>query len=240
MKGIYKITNLINNHLYIGKTNNSERRWKDHQRLAFTKGHKEYNKTLYKAMRKYGLDNFTFEIIEEIEDNYDEISSIREKYWIDFYNAYHNGYNENLGGDGGSLKGHCRGSQNGRAKLTEEDVIKIRTIFKEGSSKKDCYELFKDKITESGFARVWLGKTWTHIMPEVYTKENIERNAKLGKGQSGIQHRLCDNETILQIRQRKINGETFGQVYKDYTNINKNTFQDIWLNKTYKELIINE
>ena len=34
MQGIYKITNLINNKIYIGKTNDSNRRWKDHQRLA--------------------------------------------------------------------------------------------------------------------------------------------------------------------------------------------------------------
>ena len=53
MQGIYKITNLINNKIYIGKTNDSNRRWKDHQRLAFTINNKEYGKTLYKAMRKY-------------------------------------------------------------------------------------------------------------------------------------------------------------------------------------------
>lgn len=45
--GIYKITNTITKEIYIGKTNNFIRRWKDHQRLAITPNHKEYNKILY-------------------------------------------------------------------------------------------------------------------------------------------------------------------------------------------------
>lgn len=157
MQGIYKITNLINNKIYIGKTNNSERRWRDHQRLAMTEGHKEYNKVLYQAIRKYGIENFSFEMIEELKDY--SISGEREKYWISFYNSYNNGYNESKGGDGGSKKGHCQGASNGRALLTEEDVIKIRTLYKNGISRAECYSLFKDKITEGGFGRVWLGKT---------------------------------------------------------------------------------
>ena len=36
MQGIYKITNNLNGSIYIGKSNNLDRRWKDHQRLAFT------------------------------------------------------------------------------------------------------------------------------------------------------------------------------------------------------------
>jgi group I intron endonuclease len=77
-QGIYKITNLINNQCYIGKTNNFERRKKDHFRLAFTEGHKEYNKTLYRAIRKYGQENFSFDIIERLEDY--SLSGEREKY----------------------------------------------------------------------------------------------------------------------------------------------------------------
>ena len=55
------------------------------------------NRALYKAFNKYGINNFKFEIIEET-DNPNE----QEKYYIQLFNTYHNGYNETLGGDGSS------------------------------------------------------------------------------------------------------------------------------------------
>ena len=95
MKGyIYLIENKINGKKYVGKTYNSiEHRWKEHLRDF----HKERNRKrpLYKAMMKYGLENFT---ISELE--YCENCEEREKYWINHYNTYHNGYNATLGGDG--------------------------------------------------------------------------------------------------------------------------------------------
>ena len=240
MQGIYKITNLITKKCYIGKTNNSDRRWRDHKRLAFTENHKEYNKILYQSMRKYGIENFIFEIIEELEDY--SISSEREKYWISYYNSYYNGYNETPGGDGGSLKGHCQGSSNGRAKLTEEDVIKIRTLYAQGISKANCYKMFKNKITEGGFTRVWSGRTWTHIMPEVFTEENKKRNENLGKSNNGAKNRRkFTEEQVLAIRSRRDNLESNSEVYKDYINIGtKASFDGIWYNKTYKNIGITQ
>lgn len=148
---IYKITNKINQKIYIGKTKNIDRRWKDHIRLAFTKNQKEYNKPLYMAFRKYGINNFLFEIIEEVNNDKGEE---REQYWIKYYDSYNKGYNASIGGDGGSSKGHCLGAANGRSLLTEEDVIKIRTLYQKGISKQECYILFKEKITEAGFSKI--------------------------------------------------------------------------------------
>ena len=95
MKGyIYLIENKINQSKYIGKTYQSvEQRWKEH-----CKDYKRecyQHRPLYSAMAKYGIENF---IVQEIEytDNCEE----REKYWIKFYDTYHNGYNATLGGDG--------------------------------------------------------------------------------------------------------------------------------------------
>lgn len=63
----------------------------------------EYNKTLSKAFRKYGLDNFTFEILEECDiDLLDE----REIYYITLYDTYFNGYNETTGGNGGNMNAY--------------------------------------------------------------------------------------------------------------------------------------
>lgn len=96
MACIYKITNLVNNKVYIGKTlKTAEERWKEHcracRRLRCEK------RPLYDAMNKYGVENFICELIEECSvENIND----REIYWIEHYNSFHYGYNATLGGDG--------------------------------------------------------------------------------------------------------------------------------------------
>ena len=91
---IYKITNNINNKVYIGQTVKSlQKRFTQHKNNS----NKEYFSqiVLYKAFNKYGIENFTFEGIEEVpNEQLDE----REKYWIEYYNSYLEGYNSTLGG----------------------------------------------------------------------------------------------------------------------------------------------
>lgn len=90
MIGIYRITNIIDNKCYIGKSLNIEGRINDH------KINRRSNKHLQNAIKKYGIENFTFEILEECtKDNYSE----REIYWIEYYDSMNNGYNETSGGE---------------------------------------------------------------------------------------------------------------------------------------------
>lgn len=90
-KFIYKITNRLNGKIYIGQTTNPTRRFQEHRACGYGQ---ETEKILYKAFSKYGIGNFSFEVIEETED-YNE----REKYWIKYYNCLvPNGYNMNEGG----------------------------------------------------------------------------------------------------------------------------------------------
>lgn len=63
MIGIYKITNIINQHSYIGQSIHIEKRWNEHK-LKYN-WERESKKPLYLAFQKYGLENFTFEILEE-------------------------------------------------------------------------------------------------------------------------------------------------------------------------------
>ena len=94
---IYKIDNLINNKCYIGKTSRSlEERWKEHLRHRFNLDY-----ALYRAFKKYGIENFTISLLEEnIEDEI--LLNEREKYWINYFksNNKNYGYNMTLGGEG--------------------------------------------------------------------------------------------------------------------------------------------
>ena len=96
MAYIYKITNIINNKCYIGKTLNTvQERWREH--CSDYKKRDEEKRPLYSAMKKYGIENFKVEEVEQCSEN---IVNEREKYWIEYYGSFHNGYNATLGGDG--------------------------------------------------------------------------------------------------------------------------------------------
>lgn len=100
MVGIYKITNLINGKVYIGQSVDIESRFNKHRTAPFNKNSDSYNSHFYSAIRKYSLENFRFEIIEECTQA--ELDQ-KEEYWIAFYQSYVDptkGYNETKGGQG--------------------------------------------------------------------------------------------------------------------------------------------
>lgn len=93
---IYKITNDINNKVYIGKTLKSiTKRFAEHIHESTRK--RSEKRPLYMAMNKYGIEHFFIELIEEVDSS---ILEEREIYWIQQYNSYHYGYNATYGGDG--------------------------------------------------------------------------------------------------------------------------------------------
>lgn len=94
--GIYKIENLVNGKCYIGQSIDVKRRWRKHRSTATSTTSKSYEYPLYKAIRKYGLENFSFEILEECSK--DSLNK-REEYWIKAFNSMENGYNQNKGGN---------------------------------------------------------------------------------------------------------------------------------------------
>lgn len=86
--GIYKITNIENQMCYVGQAANLADRWKQHIKRGMGAETPTRNK-LYPAMLEYGVENFTFEIVEECERS--KLNE-REDYWQEYFHARDYGY----------------------------------------------------------------------------------------------------------------------------------------------------
>lgn len=91
--GIYKITNLNNDKCYVGQAVNLADRWKQHIKRGIGADPPTNNK-LYPTMLSIGVENFTFEVIEECPR--DQLDA-REKYWTDYFKAQEFGYSMRKG-----------------------------------------------------------------------------------------------------------------------------------------------
>ena len=157
---IYKITNIKNNKIYIGQTikTRPSDRYSQHRYLA---NHPEQEKGvsyLHRAMASDGLDNFKFEVIEEIEN---QQLNDREQYWIKYYNCViPNGYNITEGGSG--TKGYSRPQS-------------IKEREKRQKSNKDFYIEHPEAIEK---ARQRTTELWKN---EEYRRKITEGNKKFYK-----------------------------------------------------------
>lgn len=245
MIGVYKFTNNINNKVYVGQSNNIEKRFKDHKYAHLNPKHNNYHCKFYQALRKYGFEHFTFEILEETRETLS-----REVFYIKEYNSYSNGYNSTYGGEDNpsfnpeivrkrtekllfdkeiNNKLRHQGEKNPNASLTEKDVVDIRTRLKIGDSKPRVFADYMHKISESGFDYCWRGKTWQEIMPEVYINRKFEN-----RGGSKL-----TSEDIFNIRMRLRSGESRESVYSDYSClVGKGGFRKIALGYTWKNIVV--
>lgn len=136
---IYKIENIINNKKYIGLTNNIIRRKSRH--FTDLKYNRHDNSFLQKEYNIYGKDNFNFSIIFQGDISSEEIGA-KEKYYINFYDSYKNGYNQNEGGN--------FGPSNGGSHLTKSDIFNILAVLefmtKPGQVLADIFEVSRTTI----------------------------------------------------------------------------------------------
>ena len=214
MVGIYKITNLLNQKCYIGQSRDIKRRWNFHK-AEVRRNH--IDTYLYRAMKKYGIKNFSFEIIELC--NPEELNE-KEIFWIKKYNSFKNGYNCTTGGHYGKMR-NC-GENHKNAKLTNKEVFEIREMRLQGKSRIEAYERFKNKISVKRFQHIWEGDRYTKIHMDVYEKVPVHRKPKLSYNK------------VQDLKNDFKNGMTKKELIKKY-NVDRRTIERIVQNKTRRE-----
>lgn len=229
MIGIYKITNKINGQSYVGQSINITKRWGDHIKASTDPANSEYLSPLHRAMRKYLIKTFLFEVLEECASP--ELNS-REEKWIAILNTFENGYNQTRGGDS---QVHVRGESHPNHKLTEAEVRDIRIRWsKREETCSEIFEDYKEKISKTGFVKVYTWQTWKEILPELNTIETKEWHKKRNLAENAVGRTSLDESVIREIRERRnAMKESKAAVRGDYMDLTAARFRDVWKHKTY-------
>lgn len=179
MIGIYKITNKINGNCYIGQSINILSRWSRHKY-----GYKNEDTRLYRSMRKHGIENYEFEIIEECEK---DCLNERELYWINNIKPKYN-----TAGGGNSIYGFSL-SEEHKQKLREANIGKK---MPDNIKKKISKGLKSSSSYKEGIARRNFNK-------ENHPSWGMKRTAQQRKKMSDSQIKYFNNLTEEQKKQRK-------------------------------------
>lgn len=186
--GIYKITCLVNNKIYVGSAVNLSKRKNDHFETLSKNIHK--NRHLQNAFKKHGNDNFVFEILEIVEDKKELI--VREQYWIDKTKCFDNKIGFNICQLAGSALGvkHSEATRKKRSllnkgnkfnlgkKASEETLQKLSAAQKGNKSSvgRVLTEETKNKISKSNKGR---------ISPTLGLKYSEESRKKMSEARIG-------------------------------------------------------
>ena len=217
---IYKITNNVNNKIYIGKSSNIKRRLSQYSYMI--KFNLLHNSHLQASIIKYGREKFNFEILEFSNE---ESLNNREKYWIDFYKSHNPnfGYNKTFGGDGlvateeirlkisNSLIGitHSEERRLHQSESHKGKTLSDETKFNQSTSQKIRFqndnEIFKHRLAMSKEPIVQLELNGNFVNEFISIRE-AERTTKI---HSSTISRVCKNK-------RKSAGDYLWMYKKDY------------------------
>lgn len=212
---IYKVTNLVNNKVYIGKTvHKLEKRRKNHISDAKAKRH---NMLFHKAIRKYGEENFCWEILDTVM--FSDLLLELEKFYIQKYNSrVPNGYNMTDGGEG--VAGH-KHSKETREKLRLSHLGKTpsaetRKKMSAAGMGKITSEETREKIRLQKLGNKWnLG---SHRSEESKKKMSIARTGiKQSQEAKDKISKANKNKIISEETRKKISESSMGRIVSDET-----------------------
>lgn len=190
--GVYTITNIINNKIYVGSTNNFVRRFNDHKKELINNIHK--NDYLQKSYNKHGKDCFIYEILEECQP---EIRLGIEQYWMNMLNVCNRKYGYNLSPTAGNNLGY-KFTNFQKQNISKSLKIKFENGY-EGSTKGKKYTKEElDKIYQTKFINGTVNNKLIHIFNTegnfLFSKYRISEIAKITN---------VDKADILRILNKK-------------------------------------
>lgn len=222
---VYKITNKINNKIYIGITNNYKKRWGNE--CSYPSDPKR-RQVIQEAIHKYGKDNFIFEVLHS-NLSIEEATKL-ESYYAEKFNSYTpNGYNVAKCGDYHPLCSPQKGEKNGNAKITDKEAQYI--LNNRNKPIYVLYEEFNNKISYEQFKKIYNHLAFKHLNT---TTEIYPYNTEFSNQFTG--NNSLEYDEVLSLRKRYANGEYWRDVYKDYSHIYKDewTFWNIYYGNRYK------
>ena len=218
---VYQVTNLVNNKIYIGITNNYQKRWSNH-RCCNCK-----SSLLAKAIQKYGVDNFKFEILYS-NLSIEEASEKEIELIANLNTLAPNGYNLAKGGmyTNGVQK---IGAENSNAHLTAEEAQYIKDHRDQPMYV--LYDDFSEKISYSAFRDVYHHRTYTNLIPSVEPYPfNLEFSNQF------TSNNKLDYPEVVALRNQYAQGIYWREAYKDFQNIitDEWSFWNIYYGNKYK------
>jgi len=194
MIGVYKFTNKFNRKVYIGQSVNIEKRYKEHKRSINI----DYNNYWINAIKKYGFDNFDFEVLIECPK---ENLNYWERFYISYYcsNNPDYGYNKTSGGQIGFTY-----------KVTEESRKKMSESQKGNTNKrgKKCSEESRKKMSESQ-------KGNTNRLGKKFSEESRKKMSESHKGKSpGNKGVPCSEDKKRKLHDYNIKNPSRGMLGK--------------------------
>lgn len=233
---VYKITNILNNKIYIGQSKNPQARWGCH------KANINKNNHLYLSMKKYGINNFTFEIIAQTKQiyNIDKLEVI----CIAQYNSMDRdfGYNKNSGGNANKIVSQetrlklskaSKGRQTRLGSICSDETKKILSEKNKGNTYRVgviVSDETKAKLSNINTGKRHCQKTLEKMKYSMLGKNKGENNGMYGK--KSLQAKLSQ-EQADKIRQEyakdNISCAKLGIIY----GVSKKTILNILHNKIY-------
>ena len=170
---IYMLIDKRNGKKYVGKHNGNK---KDYWSSGIVPN---------RIVKKYGKDIFERVVLEENLDNNDMLNE-REKYYIDKYDSFKNGYNSTIGGDGGGHWIHNKTDEE-KKELFEKKSKKLKgRVFSDETRRKMSESGKKKVITDEHKKNIGQGVKKRGGIP--HTEETKKKLSKLKKGVKNPKH----------------------------------------------------